>query len=154
MKYSGSPVKFSVSEAQDEKGVWIVDTDQKDEMAKWVSLTPKNDIVVLQESFETLTSPEFYRQVDDDQFVAIRLTDKEIIPNVMNRLREFYPRIISFQRQNGRNAITQESGRKIKKLSPLEMLETFYHEATGDKLSSVQQKFAKEELAKAERSVN
>ena len=34
------------------------------------------------------------------------------------------------------------------------MLETFYHEATGDKLSSVQQKFAKEELAKAERSVN
>ena len=154
MKYSGSPVKFSVSEAQDEKGVWIVDTDQEDEMAKWVPLTPKNDIAVLQESFETLTSPEFYRQVDDDQFVAIRLTDKEIIPNVMNRLREFYPRVISFQRQNGRNAISQESGRKIKKLSPLEMLETFYHEATGDELSSIQKKFAKEELAKAERSVN
>lgn len=154
MKYSGSPVKFSVSEAQDEKGVWIIDTDQKDEMTKWVPLTPKNDIVVLQESFATLTDPKFYRQVGDDQFVAIRLTDKEIIPNIMNRLREFYPRVISFQRQNGRNAISQESGQEIKKLTPLEMLETFYYEATGDELSLVQKKFAKEELAKAERSVN
>lgn len=152
IKYSGSPVKFSVSEAKDEKGVWIVDTDQPQEkMAQWKPLIPKNDIVVLQETFETLTDPNYYRKIDDQQFVAVRLEDKEIIPNVMNRLREFYPRIISFQRQNGRKQIDQEKAREIKKLAPMELLRTFYKEITGSDLSETQSDFAQKQLTKAER---
>lgn len=150
MKYSGSPVKFSVSEANDQKGVWIIDLDHQP-MTKWVPLTQKNDIVVLQEDFETLIDPAFYSQIDDQQYVAVQLTDKEIIPNVMNRLREFYPRIISFQRKNGRKTFNSEQQHDLKKVSPLEMLQTFYHETTGDSLSETQLQFAKETLVKVEK---
>lgn len=150
MKYSGSPVKFSVSEANDQKGVWIVDLDNQP-MTKWVSLTPQNDIVVLQENFETLINPSFYNQVDNQQYVAVQLTDKEIIPNVMNRLREFYPRIISFQRKNGRSPLNLDKQRDLKVFSPLDMLKTFYRETTGNDLTDMQLQFAKKELIKSEK---
>nr|WP_321316298.1 exonuclease SbcCD subunit D [uncultured Ligilactobacillus sp.] len=153
MKYSGSPVKFSVSEANDTKGVWIVDTDQPvGKMTKWIPLKQKHEIQILNEDFETLISPQMYQKIPDEDFVAVELTDKEIIPNIMNRLREFYPRIISFKRQNGREIIEQEMPKEIKKLSPVEMLEMFFEESTGHILSKEQLDFAEKVLTELERS--
>lgn len=153
IQYSGSPVKFSVSEAHDEKGVWIVDTDLPvDKMAQWKPLTQLNDIQILRTDFATLTTSDFYQKIPDDDFVAVELTDQQIIPNVMNRLREYYPRIISFKRQNGRMEIEQEKRREIKQQSPIELLQDFFEDTTGHGLSTAQLKFASEILTKVERS--
>ena len=152
IKYSGSPIKFSISEANDEKGVWIVDTDvQTTKMAQWYPLKQLNDIVVLQEDFKTLTSPQFYQKVPNNDFVAIELTNKEIIPNVMNKLRLYYPKIISFKRQSGHEELMPQSQKSIQKLAPLELLKLFFKEVTGNSLSKEQLKFAKEMLSKAEK---
>lgn len=153
IKYSGSPVKFSVSEANDEKGVWIIDTDLPSEkMVKWIPLKMKNEIQILQESFSTLMDPKYYHQIPDDDFIAIELTDKEIIPNIMNRLREYYPKIISFKRKNGRVEFENQEQRDVKKADPLEMMQLFFEDATGHTMSTVQLDFAKQTLSQAKRN--
>jgi len=48
IKYSGSPLKFSTSEAADTKGVWIVDTDTTPATVTFKPLKPLHDLVVLQ----------------------------------------------------------------------------------------------------------
>ena len=99
-----------------------------------------------------MTTSDFYQKIPDDDFVAVELTDQQIIPNVMNRLREYYPRIISFKRQNGRMEIEQEKQREIKQQSPIELLQDFFEDTTGHGLSTAQLKFASEILTKVERS--
>ncbi|TAR29720.1 exonuclease sbcCD subunit D, partial [Lactiplantibacillus plantarum] len=42
IKYSGSPLKFSVSEAQQQKGVWLIDTDPF--QAEFLPLKPLRDV--------------------------------------------------------------------------------------------------------------
>lgn len=153
IKYSGSLTKFSVSEAHDEKGFWIVDTDKpSDQMAQWYPVTPKNDIVILEDCFENLIDPQNYHQVSDDDFVAVELTDQEIIPNVMNRLREYYPKIISFKRKNGRQKTQQEHQVQIRKLAPLDLMKQFFHDATGNSLSDEQLEFAQKTLTEIEKN--
>ena len=40
--------------------------------------------------------------MDREAFLHFTLTDRAVIPNMMNQLRRVYPRILSVERQNGR----------------------------------------------------
>ena len=84
IKYSGSPVKFSVSEATSQKGVWIVDTEKI--APKFVPLVPVHEINVLEDSFDNLISPSVYEKYSKEDYYAIRLTDTKVIPDVINKL--------------------------------------------------------------------
>lgn len=139
VKYSGSPVKFSLSEANQQKGVWIVDTAEMSTAFK--AITPVKDIQVLKESFETLIDPKYYETVNRDNFIAISLADTQQITDVMARLRKIYPSIISIDRQNGIEIAEQQS-RVDPNLDPLVLLDHFYEEATGGSLTSEQHKWA------------
>lgn len=148
IKYSGSPLKFSVSEAPVEKGVWIVDTDAQ--TVEWQALTPPHDIHVLKESFARLTDPDFARQYAKDDYYALVLTDQDIIPNVLSRLREFYPQILSLRREHSFAMLdTHHYPDKAAQQDPLAMLQSFYEQVTGNPLSARQQKWAQEALSAA-----
>ncbi len=56
-RYSGSPLKYSLSEKDQTKGVWIVDTDTMD--FSFRTLTPLHEIQELQASFAELLDPAF-----------------------------------------------------------------------------------------------
>lgn len=85
VKYSGSLLKYSVSETSDQKGVYVVDTDS--ETIAYKPLEPLNDVRVVKGLFENLIKPENYRQIPDDDYVAVELEDRVPIIDVMNRLK-------------------------------------------------------------------
>ena len=148
IKYSGSPLKFSVSEAKVQKGVWIVDTDAGS--VEWHALHPIHDIHVLQESFAKLTDPDFASAYPKDDYYAIVLTDQDIIPNVLSRLREYYPQILSMRREHGFASLDKRHAEiKLKQHDPLAMMQSFYGKVTGNPLSSRQEKWAKQSLETA-----
>ncbi len=65
VQYSGSPVAFNVKEAKrrEEKGVYILDLDATGDLSQtFHPLEVKRPILALQEPFETLMSPEFYKE--------------------------------------------------------------------------------------------
>jgi DNA repair protein SbcD/Mre11 len=150
VKYAGSPLKFSASEVNIEKGVWIVDTNPFN--LQWVPLVPKHDLIKLTGSFDELANVETAANYDPGNFYVVELTDTVPIPDLMNRLRSYYPKVISLTRQ--RPDVSAEpmgvSSQAIENKSPLELLGDFYASATGgQKLSDDQLQWAKTTLQKA-----
>ncbi|MCX2455713.1 exonuclease SbcCD subunit D [Lacticaseibacillus nasuensis] len=143
VQYAGSLLKFSVSEANQEKGVYIVDTGTL--TRKFVALAPRRELIHRTASYAELTAPD---QPDRDAFTAVTLTDTEAIPNVMAALREVFPYLISLDRAHGVTGATA-TAKQVRHLSPQELLAQFYHDVTGAELTTEQQAWADAALAAA-----
>ena len=145
VKYSGSPLKFSVSEAQQEKGVWLVDTDPF--AVQWLPLEPLHDITLLKASFkELMANAKGYPATD---FYDIELTDRERIPDVLNKLRTVFPKIVSLHRTHQAQQLALNRQKHRVTESPLDLLADFYSQTLGGKLSPAQYRWAEEALTEA-----
>lgn len=150
IRYSGSPLKFSVSEASLVKGVWIVDTAPF--KLTWVPIKPLHDLVVLEGSFQELTTGSLADKYDQTtDYVAVKLTDTRLIDNLMERLREHYPRLIEIQRPR----LQQAAETKIKQQShtaPMDLLDDFYASLHDQQpLSDKQRQWARDALTAVEK---
>ena len=145
-RYSGSPLKYSLSEKNQAKGVWILETDTGE--FSFRELTPLHEIEELQASFAELLDPEFYATVDRENYLSILLEDRAVIPNLMNQLRQVYPRIIQVERANGfETAIeTRLKTENIKEKSPIALTEDFFTEVSQDDLTALQKKWIEDGL--------
>lgn len=149
IKYSGSPLKFSTSEAEDTKGVWIVDTDQTPVSVMFKPLKPLNDLVVLTDSFDHLMDPEVSYPVTADDFIAVALTDTTPIANVMQRLKTRFPKIIELQRVNQLDVTPDTLNIEEVQRDPLTLLTDFFETVTNHALTDQQQTWAKTTLQQA-----
>lgn len=143
IRYSGAPLAFSLPEAGEQKGVVIVDT--KESTQKFVPLTPLRNMVSLTGSFqELLEKPEFLAFKDD--YVGIHLTDEGVIPNVLQRLKEYYPFILELSRNQVINNLPNHQITLSK--SPLAIFESFFQEVTEKEVNLQQKKILEESFAK------
>lgn len=150
VKYSGSLLKYSVSEVSDEKGVWIVSLEDKQVTTTFRKVEPLADLQQITASFQKLMSKEYYEQIKRDNYLAISLTDTKVIPNVMTELRKIYPHIIQLDRAYGRDCRENEASQmsqKLQELDPLELFTTYFKQITEDELTEEQVNWLKESLA-------
>lgn len=148
IRYSGSPLKFSLSEINDQKGVYIIDSQTM--AAEFYPLTPLREVHQYTASFQELLAPEFYNSIDRESFLQFTLTDQAIIPNMMNQLRKVYPNILGVERL----AVKKEriDLKKIQKSKdPQQMIEAFFKEITGETLDSQQVQWLEKGLTFANR---
>ncbi|MEI5995145.1 exonuclease SbcCD subunit D [Candidatus Enterococcus mansonii] len=140
-RYSGSPLKFSLSEMNQQKGVWIVETSHQETTFEFREITPLRDVVQIEGSFKELIAPDFYESIDREAYLHIQLTDRAVIPNMMNQLRQVYPRVIGVERLYGREQQKQkhEPKKEIKTLVPTELVGRFFSDVTGETLTKKQQ---------------
>ncbi|WP_430606516.1 DNA repair protein SbcD/Mre11 [Enterococcus sp. AZ170] len=148
-RYSGSPLKFSLSEMNQKKGVWIVDTKANETTFEFKEITPLRNVIQIEGSFKELTTQEFYESIDRENYLHIQLTDRAVIPNMMNQLRKIYPRVIGVERLFGREVQQKhnETKKEIKTLAPNELVAQFFSDVTGEELTRQQQVWIKENLA-------
>ncbi|WP_281165161.1 exonuclease SbcCD subunit D [Liquorilactobacillus sicerae] len=149
-RYSGSPIKFSLSEADQKKGVYIIDTEPFKLTFK--SIKPIRDVHSLTNSFNNLTDKTCYQKLNHNDFFGITLTDETLIPNAMARLRHIYPKIIALNWENGYAAALDyhgEKGKEIRQKDPMTLLTEFYEKVANEALTSQQKKWAKAALKKA-----
>lgn len=140
-RYSGSPLKYSLSEKDQQKGVWIVDTATND--FSFQTLTPLHEVCELQASFAELLQPEFYTNFKRDDYLSLLLEDRAVIPNLMNQLRQVYPRIIQVERANGFETSIESQLKKanIKEKSPIDLSEEFFTAVSQNELTPQQRKW-------------
>ncbi|MDT2737410.1 exonuclease SbcCD subunit D [Enterococcus pseudoavium] len=140
-RYSGSPLKYSLSEKDQAKGVWIVDTATND--FSFQTLTPLHEVCELQASFAELLQPEFYTNFKRDDYLSLLLEDRAVIPNLMNQLRQVYPRIIQVERANGFETSIESQLKKanIKEKSPIDLSEEFFTAVSQNELTPQQRKW-------------
>lgn len=98
IRYSGSLMKYSFSEAGHKKSISVVNLDKEGNVE--ISerfIIPKRDLVILKGSFSDLMN----KPGDDhsNDFVRAVITDSEEIQDPLDRLRSRYPNIIELQRE-------------------------------------------------------
>jgi len=149
IKYSGSPLKFSTSEAEDTKGVWIVDTATDPVTVTFRPLKPLHDLVVLTDSFAHLMDRERDYPVTPEDFVAVDLTDTVPITNVMQELKTRFPRIIELNRVNQLTVTPEDLETQQLQQDPQTLLANFFEQMTQHPLTDQQREWAEAALQRA-----
>lgn len=151
IKYSGSPLKFSTSESQDTKGVWIVDTATDPVTVTFKPLKPLHNLVVLQASFEELMNPKKAFPVTPDDFVAIELTDTAPIANVMQRLKTRFSKVTELHRINQIDVAPKTLDIDQVQQDPLTLLRDFFETVAQHPLTDQQETWAKQAYQRAKK---
>ena len=104
VRYSGAPLKYSLSEALNEKSVTVVELKGKGELAvSEIPLKPMRDVVEIRGSYEELTRKSFYNGTSlPRDLVHAVLTDEEEVIDVLGKLRIIYPYLMSVRYDNSR----------------------------------------------------
>ena len=146
VRYCGTPLKYSFSEAKHQKSVTVVELGEKGAVSvRTVPLTPMRDLAELRGTYEELTFRGFYDGTSYPRdYVHITLTDEEDIPDAVSKLRIIYPNLMKLDYDNKRTraGIILE-GAEDQQRSPLELLEEFYEKQNGQHMGEEQRAFAK-----------
>ena len=146
VRYCGTPLKYSFSEAKHQKSVTVVELGEKGAVSvRTVPLTPMRDLAELRGTYEELTFRDFYDGTSYPRdYVHITLTDEEDIPDAVSKLRIIYPNLMKLDYDNKRTraGIVLE-GAEDQQRSPLELLEEFYEKQNGQPMGEEQRAFAK-----------
>ena len=144
IRYSGSPVKFNVKEARIKnkgKGVDIVEIDNDKITHTFKKIKPQTDLIVLEEEWNTLTDPTFYKQqpIDSAWFaITVKNFDRSKHINVRAQLQEIYGTVVELDYENVYQDKQDQAVQNISELSPDETVDQFFHSITGNDLSKTQ----------------
>lgn len=130
IRYCGTPLKYSFSEARDKKSVTVVEIAEKGNLTyRTVELVPKHDLVELKGTYAELTLKSFYENTTwQDDYTHITLTDEEDVPDAIGKLRTVYRRLMKLDYDNKRTRSNAEisGAADIESKSPLELFSDFY----------------------------
>lgn len=144
IRYCGSPLKYSFSEAPYEKSVTVVELKEKGNTSvRTIPLTPMRDMVELKGTYEELTLKSFYENTSyREDYVHITLTDEEDIPDVVQKLRVIYRNLMKLDYDNKRTRHQTEinGAEDVAVKSPLELFAEFYEQQNGAEMSDEQAK--------------
>ncbi len=130
IRYCGTPLKYSFSEAKDKKSLTVVELAEKDDVTyRTVELVPKHDLVELKGTYAELTLKSFYANTDwQEDYTRITLTDEEDVPDAVGKLRAVYHRLMKLDYDNKRTRTNAEIGgaADVESKTPLELFSDFY----------------------------
>ena len=145
VRYSGTPLKYSFSEAKDVKSITVIEMKEKGSIElSFIPLTPKRDLVEIKGKYNELTLKSFYEGTSyNEDYMHITLTDEEDIPDVLTKLRVVYKNIMKLDYDNMRTRhATEISGATdITTKSPLQHFSEFYEQQNGKGMSEEQTSF-------------
>lgn len=148
IRYCGTPLKYSFSEANDTKSVTILDVNEKGNISlSYPTLTPKRDMVEIKGKYDEITFKGFYENTTwQDDYMHITLTDEEDIPDALTKLRVIYKNIMKLEYDNRRTRHSAQiiGACDVKSKSPLEHFEEFYELQNGQPMSDEQRAFLTE----------
>lgn len=147
IRYCGTPLKYSFSEAEHEKSVTVAELGKKGDLSvRCIPLVPKRDLRQLRGTYMELTAKAFYENTAKDDYIRITLTDEEDIPDAMARLRVIYENLLTLDYDNQRTAaagmLSQPEG--VEELAPGELFAQFYAQQNNQPMSPEQSDYIRE----------
>ena len=150
LRYCGTPLKYSFSEAAQQKSVTVVELREKgDVTVRTLPLTPRRDLRELRGRYDQLTLRSFYETQQTGDYLHITLTDEEDIPNAVSNLRVVYPNLMRLDYDNARTRAGGiiEGADRAEQKPPLTLFGEFYESQNGTPMSEEQQAFADKLIA-------
>lgn len=145
IRYAGSPLKYSFSEARQHKSVTVVTLGEKgDVQVRTVALTPLRELREIRGSYDELTARSFYEHTTyRNDYLHLILTDEQDVFDAMSRLRTIYPYLMTLDYDNARTraaggmSVPAETERR----TPLELFEALYQRQNHRPMSEVQRAY-------------
>lgn len=145
IRYAGSPLKYSFSEARQHKSVTVVTLGEKgDVQVRTVALTPLRELREIRGSYDELTARSFYEHTTyRSDYLHLILTDEQDVFDAMSRLRTIYPYLMTLDYDNARTraaggmSVPAETERR----TPLELFEALYARQNHRPMSEVQRAY-------------
>ncbi len=132
IRYAGSPIPYSLSEADAKKSFMIIELGPKGEIS--LEAVP----ICLSASLRSLRGRlsdimDLPPDPHDADFLAVQLTDENPVYDAMQTLRTRYPRVVSVRRE--RDMVSSSPGilsvSSIRETDPLSLFDRFCEEITG-----------------------
>lgn len=141
IRYCGTLLKYSFSEANQQKSATIVNIKTKGQIdIDTYPVKPLHDMRKIKGTYAELTSRQTYINTDTNDYILATLTDEEDIPDAVNRLRSIYPNIMQLNYDNTRT----RTSRNIETIdtntakAPLELFNEFYKLQNNQPLNEIQ----------------
>ena len=142
IRYCGSPLKYSFSEAAQQKSVTVAELKEKGTLEiHTVPLIPRRDMVELKGSYQQLTLREFYENTTyQEDYTHITLTDEEDIPDAVAKLRAVYHNLMKLDYDNTRtrHSAAISGAENVETRSPIDLFAEFYELQNGLPMSAEQ----------------
>ena len=137
IKYSGSPMAYSFSEATQTKGMRLVELTKEIYTEEFISLEQKRKLYNISTTYEEVFTKEFQLNFDcKNDYFSMELSGLEGVTDPLPRIKEYYPNtLILKQKRNNNSDIEMKFDKEMLTKSPLELIEGFYNEQTGSELT-------------------
>ena len=145
IRYCGTPLKYSFSEAKDHKSVTVLEMAEKGSITiRTLPLTPKRDLLELTGPYQELMAKAFYQDKGyQEAYTHITLTDEQEVPDAIGKLRSVYHNLMKLDYDNTRTRTSQviEVGADVNNKSPLELFSDLYELQNNQPMSETQEAF-------------
>ena len=151
IRYCGTPLKYSFSEAGQQKSATVVELLEKGNLKiREIPLKPLRDMRKLKGTYMEITSLSGYQDTNTEDYVQITLTDEEDIVDGMQKLRTIYPNLMRLEYDNRRTRENQEIAgtETVKRKSELEYFEEFFELQNNQPMNEEQRKYSEDLIRK------
>ena len=144
LRYSGTPLKYSFSEADHKKLVTIVELLEKGNVEiSMVPLVPMRDMRKMRGTYMEVIAKESYTAENKMDYLQITLMDEEDVPGALQKLRTVYPNLMRLEYDNKRTRENREvqAVEAQEQKSELELFGEFYELLNNEPMKEEQAEF-------------
>ena len=144
IRYCGTPLKYSFSEAGHEKSVTVVELMEKGRTdIRTIPLKPLRDLREIRGSYEEIAARKYWENTETEDYLHVTLTDEEDIPEAIRKLRVIYPNImkLDYDNRRTRSFASIEMSEKPEEKTPLQLFEELYRLQNNQDLGEEQRAY-------------
>ena len=150
LRYSGTPLKYSFSEKDQEKSITVVELGEKGSVSiSTLPLTPQHDMREVRGTYDELTLRGNYAGTNTDDYIHAVLTDENDIPNAFSRLQSIYPQLmkLDYDNRRTRTSVVIAAEERRRTMTDTELFAELYEKQNGQKMSDEQNAYAESVFA-------
>ena len=157
IRYAGTPLKYSFSEARHHKSVTVVEIGEKkadgvvDVCIGTRELRPLHDLREIRGSYEELTLRANYEGTATDDYIHVTLTDEIEVPDVARHLQVIYPNLMKLDYDNARTRGQGSERLELEQLeerSPLDLFSELFEKQNHKDMTEEQARYVEAQMEK------
>ena len=157
IRYAGTPLKYSFSEARHHKSVTVVGIGEKkadgvvDVCISTRELRPLHDMREIRGSYEELTLRANYEGTATDDYIHATLTDEIEIPDAARHLQVIYPNLMKLDYDNARTRGQGSERLELEQLeekSPLDLFSELFEKQNHKEMTEEQARYVQAQMEK------
>lgn len=157
IRYAGTPLKYSFSEARHHKSVTVVEIGEKkaegttDVCISTRELRPLHDMREIRGSYEELTLRANYEGTATDDYIHATLTDEIEVPDAARHLQVIYPNLMKLDYDNARTRGQGSERLELEQLeekSPLDLFSELFEKQNHKDMTEEQARYVQAQMEK------